>query len=223
MIDRKRQDELAHYCRLIHSSGWVANHDGNLSVRDDDGRFVATPTSWSKRLVEVEDLLVVDRTGKVLRGRHRLFGEWQLHRAVYDARPDARAVIHAHPPVSTGFALAGVTLGRPVTAELLVSLGPEIPTVPFTAPGSEELERAVGSYAEWADVMLLDHHGVLSLGNDLEQAFLRLELVEHYARQVLVARQLGGERGLPEAVHAPLLAARTRAGLGPEARGQHRD
>ncbi|MBN2362250.1 MAG: class II aldolase/adducin family protein, partial [Deltaproteobacteria bacterium] len=86
MVDRKRLAEVARYARELHARGWVANHDGNVSVRDDDGRFVATPTAYSKRLVEIDDLLVVDRGGKVLRGRHRLFGEWPLHRAVYDAR-----------------------------------------------------------------------------------------------------------------------------------------
>lgn len=220
MIDRKRLSQLAHYARLLHARGWVANHDGNVSVRDADGRFVATPTAWSKRLVEEADLLVIDRKGTVLRGRHRLFSEWQLHRAAYDARPDVQAVIHAHPPTACGFALAGVPLGVPVTAEVLVSIGPLIPSVPFAAPGSEELERSVADHAERHDALLLDRHGVLCLGDDLEQAFLRLELVEHYARQLLVARQLGGERPLPEAAVAPLLKARTRAGLGPEARGQ---
>jgi len=222
MVDRKRLAEVARYARELHARGWVANHDGNVSVRDDDGRFVATPTAWSKRLVEIDDLLVVDRGGKVLRGRHRLFGEWPLHRAVYDARPDARAVLHAHPPTASGFALAGVELAPLAAPEIAVSLGDQIPLVPFAMPGSEPLERAVAAAAECFDALLLERNGVLALGDDLEQAFLRLELVEHYARQLLVARQLGGPQPLSAEQRGALQQARTKAGLGPEARGLKR-
>jgi L-fuculose-phosphate aldolase len=219
VLERRRFEALARFARDLHARGWVANHDGNASLRDDDGRFIVTPTAISKRLIEADDCLVIDRGGTVLRGRHRLFSEWSLHRALYDARPDAKAVLHAHPPYASGLALAGGELGAVASAEVVVSLGDFIPTVPFAMPGSEELEPAVAAVAERHDVMLLERHGVLCLGDDLEMAYLRLELVEHYARQVLVARQLGGERPLAPAQVEKLLAARTRAGLGPQARG----
>src|SRR5687768_11631221 len=109
---RLRQD-VARYAQLLHERGWVANHDGNVSVRDAPGEFLCTPTAWSKRLVSPEDVLVVDISGKVRAGRRKLFGEWHLHRAVYTARPDAMAVLHAHPPTATGFSVAGRSLGRP--------------------------------------------------------------------------------------------------------------
>jgi L-fuculose-phosphate aldolase len=219
MLDRKRFDAVARYARELHARGWVANHDGNISLRDDDGRFIATPTAYSKRLVEVDDLLVVDRSGKMLRGRRRLFGEWPLHRAAYDARPEVRAVVHAHPPTASGFALAGVELAPIAAPEIAVSLGERIPLVPFAMPGSEPLEHAVADAAERFDAILLERNGVLALGDDLEQALLRLELVEHYARQLLVARQLGGPQPLTVEQLATLQQARTKAGLGPEARG----
>jgi len=222
MLERRRFQELASFARALHTRGWVANHDGNASLRDDDGRFIATPTAISKRLIEADDCLVVDRGGKVLRGRHRLFSEWSLHRAVYDARPDAQAVIHAHPPTASGFALAGAELGAVATAEIVVSLGELIPTLPFGMPGSEGAVSSVAAAAEIHDVMLLERHGVIALGDDLEMAYLRLELVEHYSRQVLVARQLGGERPLGRPQLEQLLEARTRAGLGQRARGQGR-
>ena len=222
MLDRRRLDEVARCARELHARGWVANHDGNVSVRDDDGRFVATPTARSKRLIETDDLLIVDRSGKVLRGRHRLFGEWQLHRAVYEARPDVRAVLHAHPPTASGFALAGAELAPIATPEIAVSLGEQIPLLPFAMPGSEALERALAAAAERHDALLLERNGVLALGDDLEQALLRLELVEHYARQLLVARQLGGPQPLAAEQLAALRQARTKAGLGPEARGDKR-
>ena len=194
MLDRKRFIELSKYAKALHARGWVANHDGNISLRDDDGRFLATPTAWSKRLVEPDDLLVIDRAGRVLRGRHRIFSEWALHRVVYDQRPDAKVVMHAHPPTASGFALAGVEIGEVASVEVAVSLGRHIPSLPFAMPGSDTLERALATAIEGNDVLLLEQHGVLVLGDNLEQAYLRMELVEHYAKQLLVARQLGGER-----------------------------
>lgn len=219
MIDRRRMTEIADYCRLLHSQGWVANHDGNISVRELDGRFIASPTAWSKRLVEADDLIVIDRAGKVLRGKRRLFSEWKLHRAIFDARPDAGAVVHAHPPTISGFALAHQAIGPIASAEFCVSLGPEVPSIAFDLPGSETLEKNLARAAERFDAIVLNGHGAITLGDDLEQAYLRMELLEHYARQLLVARQLGGEQALSATQREPLLKARSKAGLGPEARG----
>ncbi|MBN2359695.1 MAG: class II aldolase/adducin family protein, partial [Deltaproteobacteria bacterium] len=129
------------------------------------------------------------------------------------------AVLHAHPPTASGFALAGVELAPVATPEIAVSLGDQIPLLPFALPGSEPLERAVAAAAERCDALLLERNGALALGDDLEQAYLRLELVEHYARQLLVARQLGGPSPLAADQLATLLKARAKAGLGPEARG----
>ena len=131
------REELAHFARLLHGRGWVANHDGNATVRLDGGRFLITPTAVSKRLLEAADLLVVDTEGRKVSGRMRPFSELGLHRAVYSARPDVAAVLHAHPPNATGFALAGVPLFDPPTSpEPVVSLGPGIPTVGYAPPGA---------------------------------------------------------------------------------------
>lgn len=219
MNDRKRMNEIAEYARLLHQQGWVANHDGNVSVRDEDGRFIASPTAWSKRLVQAEDLLVIDRVGKILRGKRRLFSEWKLHRSIYDARPNAGAVIHAHPPTISGFALAHQPLGAVASAEFAVSIGAEVPSINFYLPGSPELERELEQAATRFDVIILNGHGAICLGDDLEQAYLRMEVLELYAKQVLVARQLGGEKPLSTSQLEPLQKARTKAGLGPEARG----
>src|SRR5207245_1777963 len=136
--------------------------------------------------------------GKVIEGRGKAFSELGLHLAVYAARPDVAAVVHAHPPTATGFAVAGVPLDRPVLAEAVVSLGTPIPTVPFALPGAAAA-AALRPFLAGTDVCLLAQHGVLAWGADLEQAYLRMEQVEQLARIVLVARQLGGEKELPAA------------------------
>jgi L-fuculose-phosphate aldolase len=208
-----RPHELAEIAQRLHARGWVANHDGNVTARAGAGRFWATPTATSKAAVRPELVLTVDGAGALLAGRGKPFSEIGLHLTVYQQRPDVQAVIHAHPPTATGFAVAGVPLDEAFMAEAVVSLGTSIPTVPFGPPGAaaaRALEPFVGAH----DAVLLGGHGVLSWGPDLETAFLRMELVEHLAKIALTARQLGGVRPLPSSVLAELLAARQKAGLG---------
>jgi L-fuculose-phosphate aldolase len=209
--------DVTAYSRAVHAAGWVANHDGNLSVRAPDGaRFFATPTATSKRLVNGEDIIVVDIAGKVLSGRKKLFGEWHLHAAAYLARPDVNAVIHAHPVHATAIGLARKQLGIPPLPEMVVSLGASVPTLDYAMPKSPGQDKALkGALDDGdADVVILAGNGVIAVGIDLEQAFLRLELVEHWARMVVAAAPLGGVQPVPGDDVKKLLEARTKAGLG---------
>jgi L-fuculose-phosphate aldolase len=203
---------VADYAQRLHARGWVANHDGNISARDG-GRFLATPTATSKAAVRADGLVIVDGNGEKVGGRGKPFSEIGLHLTVYKSRPEVNAVVHAHPPTATGFAVAGVPLDEAFLAEAVVSLGPGVPTVPFAAPGPAAC-AALSAYCQDYDAVLLGGHGVLAWGPDVETAYLRLELVEHLARIALVARQLGGVRPLPADVMPALLQARARAGLG---------
>jgi L-fuculose-phosphate aldolase len=208
----ERSKEVAEYAQRLHARGWVANHDGNVSVRDGHGRYLATPTATSKAAVRADGLVVVDDAGKQVGGRGKPFSEIGLHLTVFANRSDVNAVIHAHPPTATGFAVAGVPLDEAFLAEAVVSLGPGVPTVPFAAPGPDAC-RALADYTRAHDAVLLGGHGVLSWGPDLETAYLRMELVEHLAKIALVARQLGGVRPLPSTVLPKLTEARAKAGL----------
>ncbi len=210
------RSQVAQVARDLHARGWVANHDGNVTARDG-ARFLATPTATSKRAITERGLLELDPAGKVV-GAGKVFGELGLHLAVYQRRPDVGAIIHAHPPHATAIACAagGVDdhpIARPFIAEAVVSLGPLIPRVPFASPG----EPAVAALAPWCeevDAVLLGGHGAIAWGADLEQALLRLELVEHLARIALAAAPLGGPQPLPSQALPGLLAARAKAGLG---------
>lgn len=220
MTDNALRAVIKEYSLELHRRGWVANHDGNITHRTGaEQTFFATPTATSKAKVTAESILTVDASGaKVGTAGGRPFSELGLHLAVYAARPDVRAVVHAHPPHATGFAVAGLALEVPMIAEAVVSLGPSVPLVPFAAPGAGAAS-ALAPYLAEHDAVLLGNHGVLSWGSDLEQAYLRLELVEHLARIALVARQLGSVRALPTSVLPALAEARAKAGLGPRARG----
>ena len=216
--ESKLRAELLDYCKRLHARGWVANHDGNLSVRLRPGQLLCTPTATSKADVRDETLLTVDESGNRLTGKGKPFSELSLHLAVYKARPDVQAVIHAHCPYATALAASGRALDQPFLPEAVVSLGPTIPLVPLTAPGNPQV-AALSPLVPFHDVVLIAGNGVLGYGDSLEQAYLRVELLEHLCRIFLLALPLGGVKPLPDTMLASLLEARKKAGLGPQARG----
>lgn len=212
----KLRAELVATSRRLHQMGWVANHDGNLSVRLRGERLLITATALSKADIDDAALLVVDLSGKVLEGRRKPFSELELHLAAYRARPEVDVVLHAHPPHATAFGLTGQPLAPVAMPEIVVSLGDVIPTVPRALPKTPAAVKGVEEAASRVDAMLLAGNGALTLGADLNQALLRMELVEHYAKILSIARGLGPVEPLATADVATLLAARAKAGLGPK-------
>lgn len=214
----KVRAELVALSRGLHANGWVANHDGNVSLRLTGDRLLITPTAYSKADVDDGALLVVDFNGRVLEGRKKPFSELELHLAAYRTRPDVEVVLHAHPPHATAFGLVGAALEPVAMPELVVSLGACIPTLPRTLPRTPHAVAVVEEAARSCDAMLLAGNGALTFGADLSQALLRMELVEHYAKILSVARALGPVMPLAPAELATLLEARRKAGLGPPPR-----
>jgi L-fuculose-phosphate aldolase len=213
--ERALRDAVADVARRLHARGWVGNHDGNVTARLGGGRTLATPTAVSKATVAPDKLLVVDDRGERVAGDGKPFSEIGLHLVVYQNRHEVAAVVHAHPPAATGIACAGGRqLERPFIAEAVVTLGRSIPTVPFAAPGPPAC-AALAAYVGDNDAVLLGNHGVLTWGVDVEQAYLRMELVEHLAQIALHAERAGGLHPLPESAIAALLESRRKAGLGP--------
>ena len=212
--------EVLEVARMMWERGWVANHEGNVTVRLPSSRYLSTPTSISKGDLTQADLIVLDSGGRVIRGSRRPFSELSMHLEVYRAREDVDAVVHAHPPYATAFALAGRELEGRFTPEFAVSMGPRIPLVPFAVPGSEALLNNLRPLLWDYDCVLLENHGVLCWGSSLNQARLRLEHVELYAQQLFLATQLGPVKSLPDSALRLLADKRRKAGLGPEGRRQ---
>ncbi len=212
----KWRAELARVSKRLHANGWVANHDGNLSLKLNGQRLLITPTAVSKADVDESMLIITDLSGKVLEGRRKPFSELELHLAAYRARPEVECVLHAHPPHATAFGLTGQELAPIAMPEIVVSLGDRIPTLPRAMPkDAGGLERLFAACRDF-DAMLLAGNGALTLGANLEQALLRMELVEHYAKILFISRSLGQVAPLEGAEVAKLLEARKKAGLGPK-------
>ena len=177
--------------RLWHR-GFVASNDGNISVRLDEHRVMTTPTAVSKGFMTPDMMVVTDLEGRKLAGDRHASSELKMHLEVYRHRPDVRAVVHAHPPTATGFAVAGIPLDRAVLAEVITTLG-SIPIADYATPSTEELPAAVRKYVKAHDGLLLANHGALALGQDVFAAYYRMETIEHFASISLVARTLGRE------------------------------
>jgi len=185
--------EIVEVGRRLYARGYVASNDGNISVRLGPEPLLMTPTSVCQGFMTVDMMCLTDLDGKKLAGERHPSSEMQMHLEVYRRRPDVQAVVHAHPPIATGFAVAGIPLDRAVLAEVVTTLG-SVPIAEYATPSTKELPEAVRKYVKAHDGMLLANHGALTLGADLFGAYYKMETIEHFAKISLVARLLGGER-----------------------------
>ncbi|MCC8190161.1 MAG: class II aldolase/adducin family protein [Planctomycetes bacterium] len=210
MDDKTLRDDIVAIGRLLADKGMVAANDGNISARTAAGTILVTPTGVAKGCLTAEDLLTVDRQGRVIAGAGRATSELGLHLAVYDTRPDARAVVHAHPPAATAFSICG-GVGAINLAEAVLVVG-GIGHSPYATPGSAGVAAAVTPLLAECDAVLLENHGALTLGSGLWDAYYRMESLEHYCHINMYVRLLGGGRTLsPSEVDA---LRRIRAGSG---------
>ena len=147
--------------------------------------MLTTPKSVSKGFMTPDMMVVVDLDGKKVSGDREASSELMMHLEVYRQRPDVKAVVHAHPPLATGFAVAGMPLDRAVLAEVICTLG-SIPIVDYATPSTPELPSAVRQYIKAHDGLLLANHGALTVGPDVYGAYYKMETVEHFAKISLV-------------------------------------
>ena len=178
--------------RRMYARAYTASNDGNISVRLGGDRLLMTPKSVCKGFMTPDMMCITDLDGRKLQGDRDPSSEMLMHLEVYRQRPDVQAVVHAHPPIATGFAVAGIPLNRAVLAEVLTTLG-SIPIAEYATPSTKELPEAVRKYIRAHDGMLLANHGALTVGSDLFSAYYKMETIEHFAKISLVARLLGNE------------------------------
>ena len=195
--------------RRLSARGLIAGTDGNLAARCGPDRLLVTPAGRDKGELEPGDLVEVDLAGNLIRGAAQPSSELGMHLAILSLRPDVAAVVHAHPPVATGFAVAGKMLGDGALAELVTLFG-HVPVVPYGAPGTPELGERVKPYARDHDALLLANHGAVTVGTTMLSACHRMESLEQGARILLVARLLAGARPLSAEEIDRLVAPRRR-------------
>jgi L-fuculose-phosphate aldolase len=203
-------EQICEVGRRMYAAGMVAANDGNLSVRLGEDRFLATPTGVSKGFMSPEMMVLVDQAGRSS-GAGKPSTEILMHLFIYRERPEVNAVTHAHPIHATGFATAGLALEGCVAAEIIATVG-SIPLAEYGTPSTPELAESLRPHIHRADAILLANHGVVTMGRDLWEAYFRLERVEHYARIISVARQLGGEKLLQRDEVEKLFALRGKYG-----------
>ena len=215
--------EMIKVCQRLYQKNFVSASDGNVSARLSTDRLLITPSGFSKGDLQERWLLMVDMNGKILRGGRgpngeelKVTSELRMHLEVYRQRPDVKAVVHAHPPVATGFSLSGVSLSGCLLPEVVYSLG-AIPTTKFAAPTTEEVPESVRELIQTFDALVLDRHGALTVGRDVWEAYYKLEKLEHTAQVMLTAYQLGGVRELDENQRAKVVEVGSMLGVRQEA------
>jgi L-fuculose-phosphate aldolase len=202
--------DVVQVCKRLYDKGLIAGPDGNVSVRLSPDRILVTPAGMSKVDVTPDDLVELSLDGRHLRGSRRASSEVLMHLRIYQRRPDVHAVVHAHPPLATGFAVAGESFASCVLPEMIFQVG-WVPLVPYATPGTPQLADAFEPFLADHDAFLMANHGATSVGPTLTLAHQRMESLEHSARILLTARLLGRVNTLTAPQVEALVDARKRA------------
>ena len=199
-IEIRLRKELIRVTRILAERGLIRSSDGNISTRLNDNCLLITPSGVYKCAMEPDDLIVMDMQGKVESARAGLVptSETLMHLEVYRQRPDAHAVIHAHPPFSTALTIAGKPFPVEYIPEVLIALG-DVPTADYATPGTQALADSIHELILAHDCILLSHHGSLNVGKDLEEALVAVERMEHAAYTLWISQAFGSPIPLPAA------------------------
>lgn len=195
MNTEELKEQVCDICHKMWQLGWVAANDGNVSVKLDENAFLVTPTGISKSFITPEKLLIITKDCEIIEGTagYKPSSEIKMHLRCYQERDDVGAVVHAHPPAATGFAVAHLPMDRYTMIESVITLG-SVPLTPYATPSTYEVPDAIAPYLQEHDVMLLENHGALALGCDVITAYYRMETLELWAKISINAHILGGEK-----------------------------
>jgi L-fuculose-phosphate aldolase len=193
LSEEQIRDDIVRFCHLTYEKGYVASTDGNVSVRLPGGNIMCTPTMSNKGFLKAGDMVIIDMKGRKIKGERKQSSEMAMHLLVYEMRPDVHAVVHNHPPCATAYAAAGIPLNKALISEVVLALGC-IPLAEYGTPGTPELTDRLRPYVQNYDALLMANHGVVTYGANLEDAFNRMDTVEHFAKISIYTKILGRER-----------------------------
>ena len=205
-------DAILHAGRRMYDRGYVAANDGNISVRISDNRVLVTPTGMSKGFLVRGDLVVTDMAGRKISGKREPTSEIKMHLRAYELREDIRAVVHAHPPYSTAYSVAGIPLDQCILPEVILTIG-SVLLASYGTPSTEEVPASIEGVVTRSDAFLLKNHGVMTVGTDVLSAYHKLETVEHFAHISFIAGQLGRVKGLTGEEVEKLMRLREHLGI----------
>lgn len=217
MDESTARKQLVDVCRLAYARGYICGAEGNFSIRLSEDRLITTPAGICKGLIDEEELLLTDFGGVPISDESgakklRPSTELAMHLTTYRLRPDAKAIVHAHPTVAVGFTVAGVSLSKCILPEVVCCLG-DIPVAPYATPSTDEVSESIADLVRNNDAVVLDHHGAITIGKDLWDAFFKMETLEHHAQTLLVAHLLGGPNPLFSSQVKKLLDIRSVYGM----------
>lgn len=192
------KNQIIEIGKRLWSRGFVAANDGNISIKINEDEYLTTPTGVSKGFMSSEMIVKINQRGQPIsrKNKYKPSTEIKMHLEVYKERADVQAVVHAHPPYCTSFAVAGVALDKCVLPEAILTLG-AVPIAKFGLPSTEEIPMAIREHVQKSDAILLANHGALTLGKDLISAYHKMETLEHTAQIIWLAFHLGQINVLP--------------------------
>jgi len=197
-LEHELRQELIEITNRLSSRGLIRAAGGNLSVRLNEAEILITPTRLAKGYLREEDIVVVDRQGHTVRGSLPPSMDTRFHLAAYEARPDAKAVVHAHPLITTAFTVAGKTIPTGILPEFEIFFPNGVPTVPYETPASQDIIDLCRPFITQFDIIVMSHHGTLSVGHSLTMAWMITEHLETCMEVLFYAECLGGANPLPE-------------------------
>jgi len=210
--EEKLRQEMVLVGSRMHDQGYISGYDGNISVRVGQDRLLCTPSGVNKAFLHPTDIVVIDLKGERLRGKSGPSSEVLMHLEVYSRRTDVACVVHAHPPHAVACTLAGISMSVPQVPETAFILG-AVPTAPYATPGTAEVPESIRPFVKSCEALLLARHGALTMGRDLREAYDRLEALEHVAKVLFLARNLGEVPPLTPDEVARLKASVTARGI----------
>ena len=187
--------KLVEICHKVYEKGFVSAYDGNISVATPNNTFLITRSGICKGDVTVDDIVEIDSAGKIINGEGKVSTEFKIHLFAYSRRMEVNAVVHCHPVYATAFASLGEGLTKHIFPEVMLTLG-KVPLCKYETPSTEELPMSLEPYIDYAWAFLLQNHGAVTLGKNLDDAYYKMEKLEHSAKTIFTARVMGGEKEL---------------------------
>lgn len=213
LSDQEAIQQILEIGRRMYAKNYVAANDGNITCKVSPTTLWTTPAGVSKGYMTEEMLVKADLDGHILQGTQKPSSELKMHLRVYRENPDLTACVHAHPPVATAFAIAGIALDRPILPEAVVQLG-VVPVAPYATPGTQEVPDSIAPYCRTHNGILLANHGALTWGTSPMQAYMRMESLEYYALLTMYTGNIIGQANeLSREQVDQLVETRTKLGI----------